>query len=89
MTKENFTRKYSLKSLVKKDINRLDAFLSASYSSGQDYRILEFENNSELVVLNKNLYKDIRAMARFLVSNVETVSVERVKKICFINQTAK
>lgn len=78
-TEDGFSKKFSLKALGKKDVERLDIFLRKAGYGAVDYRILEFENNAEIKIFNKTLFKEIRSMAAFLVSNAEIV--HRVVKI--------
>ena len=80
MGKKEVFEKLSLHSLGQKDLERLRGFLlRAGYSSGTDYRILEFGNNSEIKIFNKTLVKEVRVMAAFLAPNLNAIT--RVKKI--------
>lgn len=79
-----FSKKFSLKSLARKDVLRLDNLLSKAGYGPEDYRILEFENNSEIRIFNKTLFKEVRAIAGFMVRDLEVT--ERITKIRFIKQ---
>jgi len=68
MPEQKVLKKFSLNGCGAKEVARLSRlFTKAGYSSA-DFKILHFENNAELIVLNKKLLKEVQAMAAFLSS---------------------